>query len=146
MSALQMLACSNKNETRLTAGLLAPIRALFTPRWPNSFTVFVLGWALLGAIFAIVYLALPQGFWNTYNGFKNSFVSFGYSLLLFAIIVFSYVILARDSLCEAKARDLNNLRSGRFSIGAGAALNSDAVREGILSGTLVRLPNAINVL
>ena len=143
MLAFEQVACIRPKEPRGLAGIKAPFRFLTAMSglgWYNYGVVLLTGWVLLLVIGLIVYFALPLGFWNSYNGFKNAWVSVGFALLIFFILVFTYVVLTRDSQCERLDKRRRQLEAGDVFIpGASAALTSDAVASGIAEPYLVRL-------
>lgn len=141
MSIPQLVACSVPSESNLTAAVIAPFRMLLKPPEPK---VIVAGLILIGILYPIVYLALPQGVWNSYNGFKNAAVSAGFTLALFVAIVIIFVALTREAQCKGFAKFKSDLRSGKVSIrDTSAALRSDAVqriifqRRGLMGGSNV---------
>ena len=142
MSAFEQVACVRPTEPVGLAGFYAPFRFLTARKglnFTNPFMVLLVGWAILGLIFLIVYIALPTGFWNTYNGFKNVWVSVVFTFLIFFIVVFTYVVLTRDQQCAGLEKKRRMLAAGDvFIAGAAGPLTSDSVAALTSGGSLVR--------
>jgi len=100
-SVLEQFACENPEETTFYAAFVAPVRSLFG--FSKHESLFIYAWIVLILIYIILYFVIPTSFLNSNNGFKSGWVTLLYTLLLFAVISFIYVLWVRDTACNLKS-------------------------------------------
>jgi hypothetical protein len=108
---LEQLACENPNESTLFAALVAPIRSIVG--WSKHETLFFFAWIVLILIWLLLYFVVPLSFINTSNGFRSGFVTLISTVIIFAILVATYVLWARSIACDRKVQKAEYYVFGR---------------------------------
>jgi hypothetical protein len=110
-TVLEQLACERPSENIVYATILAPIRAFFGFSAHQSMLLYA--WALVLTIYLILFFLVPISFLNSSNGFKSGFVVLVSTVVIFSIVVMTYVLWNRKTACASKKEKLEYYVVGR---------------------------------
>lgn len=110
-TVLEQLACERPSENIVYATLLAPVRAFFGFSAHQSMLLYA--WALVLSLYLILFFLVPISFLNSSNGFKSGFVVLVSTIIIFSILVMTYVLWNRKKACASKKEKLEYYVLGR---------------------------------